>query len=79
MITDEHRAFARELVALARKHGVNHVNMEFNFGSHKKFREETISNRMWERVTLRWAEGRHGDLNDITLETRAADTFKETP
>ena len=36
-ITDAHKQFAREVVELARKHGANHLSLEFDFSRSKAF------------------------------------------
>lgn len=74
MITDTHRAFARAVVALARQHGMEYVNLRFRLGfSHL---ERTIEAPL---ISASWTAGRHGDSANIVMQTEAHDVIKERP
>lgn len=60
------KAFALELVALARKHGANHLQMKFDMTGHTadwKVRDK------WNHgyISLEWNNGRHGARDKIHL------------
>ena len=61
MTNDEREAFAREVVALARKYKVRSVAMQYRDG---------FSEGMFGEFSIAWAEGRHGDLSNISLAYR---------
>lgn len=73
-IIDEHEAFARELVSLARKHGCDTITATFSLSGSRRFFENT-SNRT--RVSLGWCEGRHGAPGRISLRAEAEITLDE--
>jgi len=61
------KAFALELVALARKHGANHLKLDFDMtGETPDWR---IRDR-WDHGTihLSWANGRHGARENISMQ-----------
>ena len=72
-ITEDHKAFAREVVALARKHQMDRLKLEFQTGfnhpSGPGFRES---------ITMSWGTGRHGDTANILLECRASEGIPES-
>lgn len=72
MVTPEHEAFARAVVALAREHGMTGLRLSFR-------RSSTLMLAVgpFEEVTMTWSEGRHGVSTSITLETRGAHTISE--
>lgn len=70
MVTDEHRDFAREVIALARKHRMNNIVLKFQAGFELK-------HLGWEQITASWCQGRHGDPGQIRMETQAVDTISE--
>lgn len=72
MVTKKHIEFARVVVALAREHKMNHLDMTFDASS------STNDDPHWEKVRMTWREGRHGDTNEIRLETKAELTIEET-
>lgn len=60
------KAFAVELVQLARKHGANKLRMTFDMTGHTpNWRERDL----WRHgdITLTWGEGRHGARDNISL------------
>lgn len=67
-VNDEHIAFARAVVALARKHGANRLKVEFNLSGDRRFFEDRCN---WQTVTFDWSEGRHGDQANIGLRAEA--------
>lgn len=73
-ISDEHKAFARALVALAREHGSSMLKVEFRLSSSKRFRADTSD---WTVVHLGWAEGRHGVDSTLSLRAEAHETIRE--
>lgn len=75
MITDAHRDFARAVVALAREHGMNHINMTFDNSSSQSF-SKGVQNS-WEKVTMNWREGRHGDNMPIEIVLTATQNLLE--
>lgn len=65
------KAFALELVTLARKHGANRLNMTFDMtGYTKDWRERN----QWDRgqISLSWQNGRHGDHDQIHLSYQSS-------
>jgi len=75
MITDKHRNFAREVIALARKHQMTSLTVRFR-NSISDTKDQPTS-EYYEEVTLAWAEGRHGEQSNINLETRAMQQIPE--
>lgn len=67
-ITDEHTVFARELVALARKHGADLVQVDFRLTGGRRMFEEQYDPT---RVSFSWHEGRHGEPAQFTLRAEA--------
>jgi hypothetical protein len=67
-ITEPHKAFAAELVTLARKHGANHLSVSFSLTGSKMFRNDEWNNT---DVRFDWCEGRHGDRSRYTLRSEA--------
>jgi hypothetical protein len=61
MITDQHRAFARAVVAAAREHGMAKVTMHLQF--HAGFDHPAS----YKNIKLYWHEGRHGAEKNISL------------
>lgn len=75
-ITDEHIAFARAVVDLARQHKMDGIRLEFG----PSFSHPTLTDYIARtRVTMSWSEGRHGDASNISLECRAAMAIEEKP
>lgn len=64
-ITEKHKEFARAVVALAREHGANHLNVEFDFCSSKLF--ATDDETRHQKMNFIWQEGRHGASERITV------------
>lgn len=75
MITVEHEAFARAVVALAREHGASMVTMKFRLASCKRFLADRAQ---WDEVDIAWTEGRHGGADSIELRTQAKARISET-
>ena len=72
-VTDEDVEFAQAVVALARRHGMTGISMEFrqNFDLSQK-----TGCYCGKRIT--WSEGRHGVGADIKFRTEAEASFPET-
>ena len=64
MITDEHKAFARAVVALARQMGMDGVVLRYRHAD------------AWNEVTASWHSGRHGCTSSISI---TADTRLSIP
>lgn len=73
MVTDEHRAFARAVVALARQHAMTGIDLRFRC-SHPL---PGMAPRCWEQVEMQWSEGRHGDAGQIIMRTEAREDIPE--
>lgn len=69
MITDKDRAFARELVQLARKHGAGKLSVDFTLQSSRNFQDLNPDGSLtrYEDVKMHWEEGRHGAKTTIHL------------
>lgn len=64
---DAAKAFAIELVALARKHGANHLSLRFDMtGETPDWRARDTWNHG--EITLEWKNGRHGAPERISLQ-----------
>jgi hypothetical protein len=72
-VRDEHVAFARALVALAREHGVGFLDATFARDA------EAMRDDEWNpaRVTLTWREGQHGSAGRIGLRAEAVHSVSE--
>lgn len=77
MIQKEHIDFAKELVVLARKHGVNHITIEFDLNSCKNFLIPEVKDYKYGKVKVTWYEGRHGSDNKINFESTDTVTIEE--
>lgn len=75
MITEEHIAFARALVALARQHGMNHIHATFDMSASKGAPVDV----MYAPVKLNWSQGRHGSKGNIHLEGQVLANLSEKP
>ncbi|MNR61187.1 hypothetical protein D3C85_1828590 [compost metagenome] len=71
-VTDQDVSFAQAVVALARKHGMTGISMEFrqNFDL-----SQSTGCYCGKRIT--WSEGRHGDGAEIKFRTEAEASFPE--
>ncbi|WP_095058081.1 hypothetical protein [Pseudomonas sp. Irchel s3f7] len=71
-VTDHDVEFAQAVVALARKHGMTGISMEFrqNFDL-----SQSTGCYCGKRIT--WSEGRHGDEATIKFRTEAEASFPE--
>ena len=68
-ITNEHAEFAREVIALARKHRMDHISLSFegNFDLTKE-----LGFHSWGTVEMHWSEPRDGeDKFHLKAEQRA--------
>ena len=73
-VVDEHEAFARDLVALCRKHGCGWITATFTLSGSRRFFEKTGNDT---RVSVGWSEGRHGDRGQIQLRAEASVNITE--
>lgn len=73
-ITEKHKEFARAVVALAREHGANNLNVAFDFGSSQKFLAGEYGDL---KTHFSWKEGRHGASERITLSASETVFMKE--
>lgn len=73
-IRDEHQAFARDLVALARQHGANHLRVEFALTGGRRLFEEQYDPT---RVRFDWQQGRHGARSRFGLRAEAHISVEE--
>ena len=71
-VTDHDVEFAQAVVALARKHGMTGISMEFrqNFDLSQK-------TGCYCGKRINWSEGRHGDGADIKFRTEAEASLPE--
>lgn len=72
-VKQHHIDFARAVVKLAREHKMDNLHLRF---------QDSISQRdfaSYEQMSMYWAEGRHGDQNDISINCQAQVKFSETP
>lgn len=72
MVTPEHEAFARAVVALARAHQMNGLRLSF-----RKSFTSMDARGPFEEVSVDWTEGRHGDRSRIRFETRGSHEIAE--
>ena len=83
MIGDDHMAFARALVALARQHNMTDINISFRRGFTHYGRPEPapIPDRLWDStIHASWSLGRHGAAGEIILKSERVDRLtEETP
>ena len=73
-ILESHQAFAKELVALARKHKVGNITAKF----HQSFSYQNNENHhgsTW--IDLSWTEGRHGHKSHLTLTATTRKVIEE--
>jgi len=76
MITDAHRKFARDMVALARASGMNNLRLEFDTSSSQTFLRDR-DQYQHSKVVLVWSEGRHGAKTNIELFTTSTQNISE--
>lgn len=75
-----HAAFAREVVALARKHGMDHLSLSFSHSFSRRFLEPPYSEDGYSgRVNCTWTEGRHGAESRIRIAFEGAMSVDELP
>lgn len=67
-INDEHVAFARALVALAREHGANNLEVKFQLTGGRRFFEQQSN---YTGLRFNWSEGRHGVPSRFALYAEA--------
>ena len=74
-IGDDHRAFAQAIVAAARQHGMDSLNMTFrrSVAVHIGSGGPDI----FEEVRMQWTSGRHGCASPIKLVSNACQTIDE--
>lgn len=72
-ITNEHIAFARAVVALAREHKMDSIDITFRpgFYSPVKYPDNV-------RVRVCWSSGRHGDKSNMTFSFEESKSVPET-
>jgi hypothetical protein len=75
-VQQRHIDFAQAVVQLARKHGMEHIKVDFRDSMHalepaEYFQVGTLS--------MTWAEGRHGDAGRISIRHEANVSFDEKP
>jgi hypothetical protein len=75
---EKHAEFAREVVALARKHGMDGLSFSFraSFGTMFPVSQEP-SNIYSGLVNVSWSQGRHGDKSDIKLRFEGSMSIAE--
>ena len=73
MIEDRHKEFAKALVALAREHRMDRLQVQFQDST-------TPVDRAWPpvRVSAEWQEGRHGSSANIHLSATTSVHERET-
>lgn len=75
---DKHAAFARDVVALARKHGMNALSVSFRASFRTMFPMGAEPSNIYSgQVTMTWSEGRHGAKEDIKLRFEGSMTVEE--
>lgn len=74
MITEEHRMFATEVVALARKMGMTGIRMHFKLNLNQSIEKGLGTN---DEVTMNWSEGRHGCRSEISLYAERKEILEE--
>lgn len=67
MHTEADERFIRAVVELAREHGMNHLTITYDNNSLKNYLVKVPRS---DRVQATWAEGRKGEEQNITIETR---------
>lgn len=72
MVTDKHEAFARAVVAAARHHGMDAIQMTF-----RQAIDVREPGRCYEQVSMVWSQGRHGGTSGIALATKATKDIPE--
>lgn len=74
MIHEEHKAFARAVVALAREHGMDNIALTFRFGYDKAFAPGVGDS---DPVHATWSTGRHGADGKISMESKSFQSIGE--
>lgn len=69
-VEQRHIDFGRDIVALARKHAMRSIRVEFYGGQ---------IGEPWTRVTMDWSEGRHGAASSLSFKAEAIHRCKENP
>lgn len=67
MITDKHKKFAREMIVLARKHGMDNLRLTFQ-QSHMW--NAGLEKPVYNHVEMVWSIGRHGSKDVIHLSAK---------
>jgi hypothetical protein len=73
-IKDGHKVFAAELVALARKHGANYLEVKFRLTGGRRMFEDQYDPT---NVRFTWCEGRHGERSRYGLYAEAHISVEE--
>jgi len=76
-IPDSHIAFARELVALARKHSMNHLRVEFDHSGTANWQNAPDHIIRIAKTHFLWEEGRHGARTRINMSREETAYFEE--
>lgn len=70
VIDQAHREFAQALVALAREHNMNRLNVSFQ----KSFHHPDGPGESFEPIEMSWHEGRHQAAGNISLSVKSTIT-----
>ncbi len=73
-VTDEHIEFAHALVALARKHEADNLDVSFRLTGGRRFFEHRDD---YQNVKFQWHEGRHGERSRFLLKAEATVSVEE--
>lgn len=76
-IPESHLEFARELVALARKHSMNHLHVEFDHMGSKNWETQPPYDIRSTKTFFDWEEGRHGAKTSVTMHREELVRFEE--
>lgn len=75
-LTEAHKAFASDLVKLARKHGADDLKVEFRISGPAVMRDWSKYDPA--RVSFSWHTGRHGAKSSYTIRAEASLTVEES-
>lgn len=71
-ITEYHKTFVRAVVALAREHHMDALDLKFRTGF-----DHPAGDHYSEQISMSWSTGRHGDSSNILLSCRSEQGIKE--